>query len=362
MQQNSKKKICIIVDCLSGGGAEKQAANLSISLNAKGFDVSIITLRNEVSYTFKGTLYNLGINESKWKLQKQIRKFFQFKKTYQQINADVYIDFRTRSRFLMEFLFHAFVFEAKKLILTVHNYHIHWHLPKGRIFYRFYNKAKAVTAVAKQIEERLLDTYPFQNVQYLPNFVTKIKEIHAPINTSEIGDYIIAVGRLRNDIKQFDKLITTYKESKLHEKGVKLLIFGDGEDREKLAKLIVSENLSDAVKLMGFTDQLSTYVKNAKYMVLSSRVEGFPMVILEALQLQTPVISFDCTSGPREIIIDKYNGLLVENQNFDDLKDAMILLIENMELYMKCKENTVSSMSKFNEEYVIPQWITLINA
>jgi len=166
---------------------------------------------------------------------------------------------------------------------------------------------------------------------------------------------------LQNDIKQFDRLIETYHASKLAEKNIKLYICGDGDDKESLEKLIEKLQLQAHVKLLGFVQNVTEYIQHAKYLVLSSRVEGFPMVLLEALQQKTPVIAFDCKSGPSEIIQHKTNGLLVEDQNFANLKEAMLLLIENMELYMNCKQNAVYSISKFTEKNVIQQWIQLIN-
>ncbi|AXG72333.1 GalNAc-alpha-(1-_4)-GalNAc-alpha-(1-_3)- diNAcBac-PP-undecaprenol alpha-1,4-N-acetyl-D-galactosaminyltransferase [Kordia sp. SMS9] len=360
MLQNSKKKICLIVECLSGGGAEKQAANFSKSLQKYGFEVSIISLKDQITYDFAGTLYNLGKNESSIKIIKQIQKFFAFKKAYKTCNADMYIDFRARSRFVMEYLLHKFIFEAKKMILMVHSYHIEWHIPKGKLFREIYNKTHAIVAVSEAIELKLGHMYDFENLLHIPNYITAVESTQNE-KTPVKDDYIIAVGRLQNDIKQFDRLVETYHASKLAEKNIKLYICGDGNDKESLENLISKLHLQAHVKLLGFVENVTEYIQNATYLILSSRVEGFPMVLLEALQQKTPVISFDCKSGPSEIIQHKTNGLLVEDQNFANLKEAMLLLIENMELYMNCKQNAVYSISKFTEENVIQQWVQLIN-
>ncbi len=360
MLQNSKKKICIIVECLSGGGAEKQAANFSKSLHNYGFEVSIISLKDQITYPYEGTLYNLGEKESSIKIIKQVQKFFAFRKAYKKCNADMYIDFRSRSRFVMEYLLHRFIFEAEKMMMMIHSYEIQWHIPKGKLFKKIYNEMHAVVAVSEAIEEKLGELYDFENLLHIPNYIVSSEK--QPEKKHEISEeYIIAVGRLRNDIKQFDRLIETYHTSGLTEKNIKLYICGDGEDKKSLEKLISRLQLENHVRLLGFVENVDEYIRNAKFLVLSSRVEGFPMVLLEALQQQTPVIAFDCKSGPNEIIQHKINGLLVENQNFANLKDAMILLIENFELYTKCKQNTVSSINKFTENPVIQQWIQLIN-
>ena len=80
--QNFKKKICLIVDSLSKGGAEKAAALLSVELDKLDYQVSIICLRNEISYSFQGKLYNLGLNTSSIKIVKQVSKFLKFKNAF----------------------------------------------------------------------------------------------------------------------------------------------------------------------------------------------------------------------------------------------------------------------------------------
>jgi N-acetylgalactosamine-N,N'-diacetylbacillosaminyl-diphospho-undecaprenol 4-alpha-N-acetylgalactosaminyltransferase len=348
MQQNSKKKICIIVDSLSIGGSEKQAANFSRSLHQQGFEVSIICLKNQITYPYEGKIYNLGLQESSVKIIKQWRKFFAFKKAYNDCNAVIYVDFRTRSRKLMEYLLHQFVFQPEKMIMMVHSFETSWHIPKGAIFKKLYNKTKAVVAVSKGIQNKLVDEYKFTNTVHIPNYIVE-EENAEKIATTFPEKYIVAVGRLENEIKQFDRLIETYKTSDLASKNIKLLILGNGNDKDALQKIIKKLALTNDVKLMGFVENVAEYIKNAIYLVSSSRVEGFPMVLIEALKEQTPVISFDCKSGPSEIILDKKNGLLVEDQNFVKLKDAMILLVENLELYTKCKQNNVSSIIKFTD-------------
>ena len=73
-----------------------------------------------------------------------------------------------------------------------------------------------------------------------------------------------------------------------------------------------------------------------------------------------PVISFDCFSGPKEIIIDKHNGILVENQNIDMLTEAMNSLVEDEKLYQHCKQNAKSSVTQFDIEIIGKQWIELL--
>lgn len=359
MKQNKSKSVCIIVDCLSIGGAEKIAGVLSIELQNLGYDVSIISLWDKITYPFAGKLYNLGENESKIKWIKQLKKFFTFKKAYKNANADYYIDFRIRNRIPLEFLLHAFVFEKSKMIFTIHNYHVDLHIPNGNYFKKFYDKAQAIVAVSDAIDRRLQQEYGLSNTSRIYNFIDEElvnKKANEFLDINIPTDYIVSISRLNNAVKQIDKLIYSYKKSNLREKATKLVILGEGEDKNTLQALIEKENLSEDVLLIGFKENPYPILKNAKFLVLSSKFEGFPMVLLESLKLGTPVVSFDCTSGPNEIIINKENGLLVEDQNFDAFVEAISEFSSNESLYNRCKTNAKISVERFNNTSIMEQW------
>jgi glycosyltransferase involved in cell wall biosynthesis len=94
--------------------------------------------------------------------------------------------------------------------------------------------------------------------------------------------------------------------------------------------------------------------------VVSSINEGFPNVIVESLITGTPVVSFDCFSGPNEIIIDKYNGLLVEDQNVSKLTQAMNTMIIDKDLYLHCKNNATGSVESFSVDAIGNQWLEFL--
>lgn len=362
MNKRNSEKICILVDSLSKGGAEKAAAELSNLLFTSGKEIVVISLKNDITYPYSGNLINLGTNESSFKLLKQLKKTFLLRKHLKQINPDFVIDFRMRSRQFMEFILHSFVFDNKKMIYVVQNYQIDWHLPKGKWFLKIYAKGKIV-GVSKEIKKVLEVNYGFSNVYYIPNFVNpdKIRQMSKEnVATSIKGKYIVCIGRLTNYTKQHDKLIAAYKQTNLAAIGVKLLILGDGPDRLKLKKLIAEQALQDTVKLLGYVKNPYPYLKDAMFKVLCSRVEGLPLSIIESLVLKTPVVSFDCKSGPSEMIVDGENGFLIENQNFDALKKAMELLVNNAELALKLKAGTNKYLNDYLPKNNLKLWNTLL--
>ena len=359
--QNFKKKISIITDSLSIGGAERVAAKLSVELYEMGFDVSIICLRNEITYPYKGKLYNLGIDISGIKLIKQFSKLIKFKLAYQKANADYYIDFRVRSRFWMELLLHVFVFDISKMIFSIRNYKIHLHIPKFKGFYKAYNKAHAIVGPSRDIISKMKSIHLFQNLVYIPNFYSSNQKLTISPKSIVNTPYVLAVGRLDNSTKQFDKLIEAYSKTILIDAKIPLIIIGEGKDRVYLEEKIKRLKLGDLVHLEGFKIEVYTYMKFANFLVMSSNVEGFPNTLLESLVIGTPVISFDCPSGPSELIMDGENGLLVENQNFETLIAAMNKMHTDTELYQYCKRNAIASVEKFSAENVISKWVQLFD-
>ena len=141
---------------------------------------------------------------------------------------------------------------------------------------------------------------------------------------------VISAGRLTRQ-KGFDRLIPAFAKVAAEHPGWKLRIFGSGELREQLQKQIDDLELQDNVELMGFTDQLYQEMSGAAMYVMSSRFEGFPMVLLEAMGCGLPVVSFDCPNGPRDLVTEGVDGLIVDNGDIDGLTAAISTLISDDE-------------------------------
>ena len=217
--------------------------------------------------------------------------------------------------------------------------------------------------VSKAIENRLITEYNFRNTQTIYNAVEK-PECNQEIKLQNIlnSNYILYYGRLVDSVKNISLLIRSYAISKLPELNIKLLILGDGDDKNKLIHLSRSLGLESHVIFKGYISNPFAYVKNAKFAVLTSKHEGFPMVIPEVLSFGVPFLSVNCKSGPSEVIQHKENGLLIENDNEYALADGMNTLVQNEKLYLHCCKKAKESIAHLSVKSIQDDWEKLLDS
>ncbi|RZJ76215.1 MAG: glycosyltransferase [Flavobacterium sp.] len=360
MLQTRKIKLCLVGDMLSGGGAERVHAILSEFFVSKGLEVHNVIVTDRITYSYSGSLLNLGLlkNSSNGFLNK-LKRFRVLSRYISSEKFDFIIDFRMRRKPLQDLLIAKIIYTAPA-IYTVHSSRLEWYLPRNKwLTNAIYGKAFGLVAITEKTKQRIQKEYGLKNVSTIYN----------PVDTAQIGKqaalefnapdykYILAAGGMSHDGKQFDKLMDAYAQSVLPGSGVKLIILGDGEKRNKLEEYAGILGLDDMIVFAGFQDNPYVYMRHSLFFVMSSKFEGLPMVLIESLACGTPVISFDCPTGPSEIIEDRVNGLLIEDQNFDKLTDGMNVLYQDIGLFEKCKSNAVTSIQKFTVENIGRQWL-----
>lgn len=360
---NKKIKIALIGYRLSTGGAEKVMAILSQFFEKQGLEVHNIIVLDSVSYAYSGKLVNLGEmkNTSNGLFNKWNRLVF-LKRYLDENNFDFIIDFRFRIKLIQELLIAKWLYKTKT-IFTVHSFLIDHYIPNCSFLSRYmYGNCYKVVCISDESKALI------EKKQQLKNIV----RIYNPIDIEDITvkskakneleyDYIIGVGQMETNIKQFDKLIEAYAKSILPTKNIHLVLLGDGEQKHMLLNVAKDKNVADKVHFLGYQQNPFSYLKKARFFVLSSLNEGLPNVILESLACETPVIAFDCSSGPREMIQHKVNGLLVANQDVEKLSEAMNLLVEDENLYRYCKQNALQSVQSFSVSTIGQQWLDLMN-
>lgn len=357
-------KVCLVTISLANGGAERSTALLSKMLVNKGFEVHIICIKNEVTYSYAGTLKTLGTLKKKYGVFSTLNRLQVFKRYLKEHDFDFVIDNRTRPSFFKESVYLNYIYKNSRLIYVIRSSNLSLYFPDNISFVKKQaSKTLKYIGVSKTIVRLVSEKYALKNCVHIYNPVS-LAEIREQSNAmSDVPKnykYILALGRLDEDVKNYTLLINAYKKSKLREQKIKLIILGSGPDKDIILSKIRKLNMEEHIQLYPFISNPFPWIKQALYTVLTSRFEGFPRVLIESLAVGNPVISVDCVSGPSEIINHQINGLLVENNNPSLLAESMNKFIFDEKLYHLCKKNTISSVKHLDIEFISEKWNQLL--
>ena len=357
-----KGNILLVIDSLGIGGAEKVTLTLAKGFYQKGYKVDLIICDNIIGFEVPNYI-NLHILDFK----KSFLDYFRYSRKLHKMVDDIK---EQNGRSFDLILVH--LQKATRLMKNYKHKNIYYYIhsnftqsslkdkTKIKQFFRkrklqkIYNNLKIIT-VSEGIKEDLIKVIKIKpkSIQtiYNPIDFEEIKKFSlekSPINEK---DYIVHVGRFVKQ-KRHDILLKAFKLANLD---TKLVLVGDGEEKENIKNLIKELNLEDKVILTGFLQNPYPVIKNAKLLVLSSEYEGFGIVLVEALVLNTCAISTNCPFGPNEILSNDLNKYLVEVNNIDKLS----LLIKNV--YKKRYIINYNNIKKFNLEYVGGKYEKIIN-
>lgn len=197
------------------------------------------------------------------------------------------------------------------------------------------------------------------NIEVIPNAAMHVSESYSDVTNKRV----IAVGRLDYQ-KGFDRLIEAWELIQRTGKFAdwQLDIFGQGEWREMLQRMVDEKGLQDTVQIHRPTKQIGEEYVKSSLLVMSSHYEGFPMVMIEAMACGLPVVSFDYKCGPKDIVQHGINGLLVPEGDVKALAHAMMEVMTD-EMYRKMlSRNAKKVVDTYSEEAVMKQWSRLFTS
>lgn len=260
---------------------------------------------------------------------------------------------------------------SDKKIAWVHANIESWYKKKSRIerLGKRLKKYDRVVTICDAMRENTIKLYPFLK--------DKVMRIYNPFNFERIRilseekvdreleyylneKYFVSVMRLTLAQKDFETLIKGFKIAKEKEMKEKLYILGDGPDKEKIRELIKKEKMEKEIFLLGNIKNPYPWIKNSEALVHSSKYEGLPTVLIEALILEKNVVSSDCPTGPREILDNENCGRLYEVGDFKKLSELLIKYL-NEEERKKYLLNIERRKFDFEKSVIIKEYEKLID-
>ena len=377
-----KKRILFLIDSLKiGGGIERVISSLTNSLSEK-YNIFLLTFNDfKQLYPFKGKYYslkeNLGFYQNIlniFKIYTAIRPIRIFK-VIKSISPDIIISNMYYTDIFI--ILTKFLFRIKiPLIIAIHT-NLKMKFEKKKRYFNFLIRilyssklVNKIIIVSKAIQSILEKDYKIkrnklktiyngieiEKIRELKN--DKILEYKEIFNDDNIIKFI-TVGRLI-ELKGHKYLIEAFSKVKNEIVNSKLFIIGDGPLRNELKMLIKKKALQNDIILLGLKRNIFKYLAKSDIFVLSSKYEGLPTVLLEALACGLPIISTNCNTGPKEILENGRYGFLVNVMDSEDLADKMIFLAKNDDRMKKYSKLSLIRSEFFAIEKFINEWINII--
>ena len=354
--------ICLVTISLAKGGAERAVANQSRMWHDMGARVTIVVLNHEIAYPYAGQIWSLDRKKSQKVSFGRWSRFQQLKKFLKTEQPDFVIDHRPKNNYAKEWLYKKWLYRGLQIIYVTHSAHVPMYMTQWpKYFARLCQSNWANVGVSQWIEKNVLGSYAMKKTQHIPNGIEPTwTQDHVEASQVAQRPYLLWYGRLDDSVKDISFLIKAYTQSKAPSLGIDLRIMCQGPDRALLEKKSRETGHEACIVFMDFQADPRPIIAGARAVLLTSFFEGFPMVLIEALSLGTPVISFDINSGPNEIIRDQQNGLLVGQRNSRIFAQAIDCMCLDEYFYQLCRDNAQDSVRHFSMAQIATQWKALV--
>lgn len=361
-------KLFFAINSLKGGGAERVISNLGNYFFNRGYHVTIVCLNQaKPAYYLEEGIKVISLIEMERSQHIYYRIwyggiiFIKLLKLLIREKPSCVVSFMTSANLWVGLTCNIskipyLVSERITPDYTVNqfNYYLRW------LSASLYSKSKAIVVPSKGMIYGFRKNRSFRR---LSNFkvINNPVSVFIPARSERVypRKFILSVGRLDHQ-KGFDLLIDAF--AKLAISDVDLLIVGEGDERKNLESQINRLNLKEQVKLVGYRNNLQDYYKQAELFVLSSRNEGYPNVLVEAMSFGCACVANDCEYGPSDVIKHEENGLLVEVNNTTHLSETIKRVINDPALKIKMSVNAQLINQTNSMENTLSKWENLIQS
>jgi GalNAc-alpha-(1->4)-GalNAc-alpha-(1->3)-diNAcBac-PP-undecaprenol alpha-1,4-N-acetyl-D-galactosaminyltransferase len=356
-------KLIFVIDSLISGGAERVMSVLANKFSEDGYDTTIISkahissfyklesrvklvyLKTKVNYKNKATI-----------LFSRIRLYFDLYNYLKVTRPDVVIPFMTNTNGTVIIICKLL---DLKVIASEHN---NFRKNRGAFSDLFikrviYPHANLLTVLTERDKNEYYGRF-MKNVTVMPNPLPLDPVENAnPMFREKI---ILSVGELsRWNQKGFDLLLDIYAQIAPKYPEWKLVIAGSGNP-EYLSGRIQKLGLCGSVSLIGEVTDIQTLMRKSSIFTLSSRWEGLPMVLLEAMSQGMACIAFDCFTGPRELITNRMNGILIEDRNINRFVSGLEELLDDQDLRLNLGTKAIETSKNYLPGKIMEKWIHLV--
>jgi glycosyltransferase involved in cell wall biosynthesis len=364
-------KILIFIHSLLGGGAERVTTNLANQWAAHGDDVTIVTVSSvdtdfyKVSSAVKRIGLNLDITttpENKLRSGgRKLARIFALRKLLKSQRPDIALSMMVEANLTL-----ALAGWGLRSTTKIGSERIHppaSPLGKFREFLRnqLYAHLDAIVALTEESAQWLRQRTRARKVVVIPNEAVWPLPEQNPIIAPQIqtaSRHLLAVGRLYPQ-KGFDILITAFERLAAKFPDWQLIIVGEGPERYTLEKQVVASGLEGRVSMPGQVGNLADWYAACDLFVMSSRYEGFPNALIEAMSHGLPAVSFDCSTGPRDIIENGINGLLIEPGNPTKLQTGLESLMQDDSQRALFSSRSITVREHFGARRITKLWRSL---
>lgn len=357
-------KLTLVISSLGAGGAERIMSLMANYWAAKGWEITLLTLDDGIPFYQIDEQVNhigLGIQQNSpnvlmgaWN---NFRRIQTLQRAIASLKPAVVISFIDQMNVLTLIATRSLnlrVIVSERTDPTLYSIGTTWDLLR-RWTYPFASKIVVLTQKTSNyfLSELRLPSYVIPNAVILP---PKFENISQTENTKRS---LVAMGRLTQQ-KGFDLLLKAFAKLTDKHPDWSLTIFGEGELHAELEALRDHLKLQGRVHFPGAVKNVYETLQQGDIFVLSSRFEGFPNALCEAMACGLPVIATDCPTGPTEIIRDGIDGILVQRENVAALSAAMANLMADEQKRKDLSTRATEVVKRFGIEKVMPMWEELL--